>query len=118
MKFVPTTEGFEGTIELRDMDFDARFAFLECLDLEGSDNIETQIRSLNHIKMLRKLVGASKEMYLSVDLTHKESGNKYSCFEDMSKDTKAHSVLIEVATFYMHGMTQDGGDQGKEHIPS
>lgn len=99
---VETQPTFKGRIVLRRPKFDERYEFVEqigiSIDKEGEVQMEQQ-----ELKMLRRMVAESEKYYELVELERLSDGEKFENFEDLSVDIDANEILIEVATFMMHG---------------
>lgn len=115
VKFVPSvckgdSPSFEGFVTLRMPNFDEKYGFIEDLDLELNDDGTVQnVGGKAGLSMIRRAVKSSKTFYQHVELKHTASGVEYKTFDDLSCDDKAHSILIEIATAIMGGLSMGNG---------
>lgn len=106
IKFIPkVAQGedakFSGSVELRVPTFDERF---ECLEQSGFKmNQAGEVDPTGQISMLRSMVKLSQPFYVSVDLTSKDGGDKFTSFKEMSEDAACDPILIEIAMMIASG---------------
>lgn len=95
---------FSGDVELRLTSFDEKFDYLQSSGIEfDSDGKVNLGDAMSKIKSLRAMVRCSEKHYISVSLKNLKTGEELKSFEDLSYDTDAQDILIEVATQLMNG---------------
>ena len=115
IKFVPKQcEGenatFEGFVSLKVPNFDEKYGILEHLNLEADESGDMRISTAqSEISTIRKTVALAKPFFLAVELKHKASGKEFKSFDDLSADSRGHSILMQAALSVVNGSNVGNG---------
>lgn len=96
----------EGSLTLRLPTFDEKFDYIDQSGLELSEDGAIDLKTLklkDRVKVVRLFVNLSKAHYLKVEMKHKETGEEYTSFEDLSCEPDAEAMLAEVGMQLING---------------
>lgn len=98
---------FSGTVTLRKLTCDEKYALLESCGFEvdeadGETTVKTP-KGKSPFSTLRTLISMSKGHYEAVDLTRLADGQKFTSFDDMDTEDDCHPIMTEVANRMVAG---------------
>lgn len=103
--FVPSlvNDGaFDGSVTLRIPSYEEKSALLDLLDFDSmefdEDSKKKKKVSGAAVKGMLKIGAKSKDFVVSVNLTRKEDGFKFTEWEHLNHDSDGHTIISEIAS--------------------
>jgi len=94
-----------GTIKLKMPSFTDKCELASKLELQLDDSGKVSLGSGDMFMKISKIVNASKDNILSVDMKYKDGSAELKSFDDLNNDDNGGEILTEVATILINGFS-------------
>lgn len=103
------SEGFEGSVKISAPSFPQRMRYVADCNFEFNGEKGSISLNTKNAEAIAKMVEYAKSHVKEIDVTHIESEQRATNFDDLSYNNTFDSVLIEVSSVIMSG----GGNLGE-----